>query len=363
MSEFLSEVRGFTPVIDVLAGELGGIAALVYGVVWRFCQMRDGICRASMETLAKRVGLNRATVLKHIKRLCEAGYLEDTTPDRRNVPHVYRDTGKVIIRGLVEARLSETVSQDNSSVESVAVSNTTVAHVTPTVSQGNKSVAYVHMKKQSGDSFKKQEESIIIPGDQNSSPLQGGADGDDDDNDALSGREKECWERIKAMLPKMTTGERGEAKRAIRYCGADLVLDVIERSEPYRPQSWGYFRKGLQGAIEQGISASDGYELTDRVITYIDPNTGECVQKVVKDTVPRREPRFSMNWTNGEVTPLRPRGCDFSNMTDEERLKLALERNARYRDDADSSEITEYYDEFKGQIVKTGGNHVDGGDS
>lgn len=104
MSNFLSQMEGFTPVIDILAEELGLIPAAVYGLVWRHCQMKDRVCYASIETLAKKLGVGTATVHRHIKALCGAGYLEDLTPDLRNKPHTYRDTGRVQIVGMVQAR-------------------------------------------------------------------------------------------------------------------------------------------------------------------------------------------------------------------------------------------------------------------
>jgi DNA-binding MarR family transcriptional regulator len=115
MSTFLSMVKGFTPIIDALAQETSLTTAAVYGVVWRYCQMDDRICRASVETIAARVGISRKTADRHLKILVERGYLEDTTPDRRNAPHIYRDTGRAKIIGLVEARVE--VGQNDPPIE------------------------------------------------------------------------------------------------------------------------------------------------------------------------------------------------------------------------------------------------------
>jgi predicted transcriptional regulator len=111
VSSFLTEAEGFTPVIDVVVKDVGLMSAVVYGIVWRHCQMRDEICRASLETLSEMVGCDRATIKRHITNLCERGYLEDTTPTRRNRPHVYRDTGKAHIIGLVKAGHAESMTQ------------------------------------------------------------------------------------------------------------------------------------------------------------------------------------------------------------------------------------------------------------
>jgi hypothetical protein len=102
---FLSQTEGFTPIIDVLAQEVGLITAAIYGVVWRYCQMKDGVCRASLETIAQRLGIKRKTVERHIKKLCERGYLKDLSPDVKNRPHIYADTGRAKITGLVQAQV------------------------------------------------------------------------------------------------------------------------------------------------------------------------------------------------------------------------------------------------------------------
>ncbi len=102
---FLSSVQGFTPVIDVLADELGLVTAAVYGVVWRYCQGRGGVCQASVGTIAGHLGISSRSTIRHLKRLVEYGYLEDLTPDLRYRPHTYADTGRAEILGLVEARV------------------------------------------------------------------------------------------------------------------------------------------------------------------------------------------------------------------------------------------------------------------
>ncbi len=114
MTNFLTQVQGFTPLIEVMVQEVGIIQAAVYGVVWRYCQRRDGVCTASHETLGAALGLSRGTVQRHIKELCEAGYLRDTTPERKNRPHVYADTGRAQIVGMVSAKV--TVSEKYSGI-------------------------------------------------------------------------------------------------------------------------------------------------------------------------------------------------------------------------------------------------------
>jgi len=91
----LTKVDGFTPLPDLLVTKYGIVTASVWGSAWRYCQMGDGICRASLEKIGKRIGVSRQTVINHMEILVNDGFFEDTTPNLKNRPHIYRDTGKV----------------------------------------------------------------------------------------------------------------------------------------------------------------------------------------------------------------------------------------------------------------------------
>jgi DNA-binding Lrp family transcriptional regulator len=52
--------------------------------------MRDGVCRASVDTLAGRLNVSRSTIKRYLKMLTDTGYLVDHTPDLRNRPHIYQ---------------------------------------------------------------------------------------------------------------------------------------------------------------------------------------------------------------------------------------------------------------------------------
>jgi hypothetical protein len=99
----LTTMSGFTPVFDALVRTYGRTRAEVFGVVWRYCQMRDRVCRASQSRLASELDMCRDTVSRHIGALVEDGYLEDLTPDLAGAPHTYRDTGKLEFVSLVGA--------------------------------------------------------------------------------------------------------------------------------------------------------------------------------------------------------------------------------------------------------------------
>ncbi len=80
----------YTPCFDKLIPEVGLIPAMVFGLIWRYTRMSDHICRASAHTLATRLGVHRATVMRAIQTLIDAGLLEDLTPDLRGRPHRLR---------------------------------------------------------------------------------------------------------------------------------------------------------------------------------------------------------------------------------------------------------------------------------
>lgn len=127
----LADVSGFTPIIDTMAMEHGLIYAAVFGRMWRFCQMEDGVCKASLDKIAQGLHVDKATVMRYADRLVADGYLTDLTPDLHNAPHVYADTGKAAIR----VGIGATVAGCNADSESVAQRNATVAGCNATVAQ------------------------------------------------------------------------------------------------------------------------------------------------------------------------------------------------------------------------------------
>ena len=112
MKNVSAEIGGFTPIIDAVVSEVGFVPAAVFGVVWRFCQLKDGVCNASLDTIAAKLDISTRTALRHIKALCDAGYIEDTTPELRNRPHVYRDTGKAGIKIKIAGGVTESHTTD-----------------------------------------------------------------------------------------------------------------------------------------------------------------------------------------------------------------------------------------------------------
>ena len=122
----LSEVDGFTPVIDEVVKATSLMSAVVFGRIWRFCQMPDGVCNASLETISEDIGIDKASVMRHAKILVEQGYLEDLSPDLRNHPHTYKDTGKAAIPMVVSgvAHGNAGVAQNQLKIDSKKESKT-----------------------------------------------------------------------------------------------------------------------------------------------------------------------------------------------------------------------------------------------
>ena len=78
-----------TRVFDFVVEELDTISALVYGVVWRHCQMEKGECFAMASTLAQKTGLGESTVRKHLRILRRRGYILCTKPSTQHSPPHY----------------------------------------------------------------------------------------------------------------------------------------------------------------------------------------------------------------------------------------------------------------------------------
>lgn len=90
------ELKWFTLVPDVLIQRYDLITAIVWGKVWRYCQMKDKVCRTSIRRIANELGITEKTVRKRLKLLIEEGYIKDMTPQiKRYRPHVYVYTEKI----------------------------------------------------------------------------------------------------------------------------------------------------------------------------------------------------------------------------------------------------------------------------
>jgi len=166
--QIVTEVSGFIPVFEVVLSHYDDhVTALVFGRMWQYCRMSDGVCRATIDRLADDLKISGATVMRHIEKLEEGGYIYDNTPDRRNRPHEYVDCGKVIMKGSLSAIAqknvrvaqknvaiaeSQLIKQDNTNIkqESTAAENfgsickvytDNIALITPMVADELKDIA------------------------------------------------------------------------------------------------------------------------------------------------------------------------------------------------------------------------------
>jgi len=99
----LTQLEGFTPVMDGMSAEVGVMATVVFGRIWRFCQMKDNTCWASQSTISELLGIDEDTVSKSEKKLVENGYLEEIK--RPGQTSVFKDTGKAGITISISANL------------------------------------------------------------------------------------------------------------------------------------------------------------------------------------------------------------------------------------------------------------------
>ena len=105
-----AKIKNFTPLLDDLVKDYGIVTAAVWGRVWRYAQQKNKVCQASTEKIGNELGMNRRTVIRHIKILVESGYIKDHTPGIRNRPHTYSITKKAFIEIIIEAKNGMTES-------------------------------------------------------------------------------------------------------------------------------------------------------------------------------------------------------------------------------------------------------------
>lgn len=94
---YQAEIGNFIIAPDIITNDLGLVTSCIFGKIWRYEKMRDGVCKASISTLAEEVGVSYNTILTHIQKLIDAEYIVDLTPNLKNRPHIYKTTGKLRI--------------------------------------------------------------------------------------------------------------------------------------------------------------------------------------------------------------------------------------------------------------------------
>lgn len=136
----------WTPVFDSIVKTHGVMGALIYGRMLRYSQMQDGVCKASVETIAKELGINRMTVIRAQERLDAAGLIVDLTPDLRNKPHVHR----IIAITECDSTNSAITNSDStlSQIVTPAITNSDLNHTLKETIQDTKEVVGVSAGKE-----------------------------------------------------------------------------------------------------------------------------------------------------------------------------------------------------------------------
>ena len=81
---------GFTLCFDWVIRATGSAdTALLYGLVWRYAQMREKRCRASCSRMASDLGWSRQRVMRHLRRLHTNGLIACLNPEDLGTPRHY----------------------------------------------------------------------------------------------------------------------------------------------------------------------------------------------------------------------------------------------------------------------------------
>jgi len=142
--QIVTEVSGFIPVFEVVLHHYKDyMTALVFGRMWQYCGMSDGVCRASLERIGKDLEISGVTVSRHAEKLVADGYLIDSTPDRRNAPHEYIDGRKVEMKSRIAAGMTESkptpIKSNASAIKSQLIKqDNTIIKVKPEIPKTSK---------------------------------------------------------------------------------------------------------------------------------------------------------------------------------------------------------------------------------
>ena len=66
---------GWCKLFRDVARKVGPVGAGVFGEVWYYAHLPDGYCHAGVATMAKDLGVTKRTVIRHLKKLREGGWI------------------------------------------------------------------------------------------------------------------------------------------------------------------------------------------------------------------------------------------------------------------------------------------------
>lgn len=82
-------IKGFTPVVNEIAKDVGLIGAAIFGEMWRYAQLDEKneikVCTASQTKIGKRIDITRKTVNRYLPKLEKAGYIKEAKRNQYGV--------------------------------------------------------------------------------------------------------------------------------------------------------------------------------------------------------------------------------------------------------------------------------------
>lgn len=143
----LTSIDGWTPVIDDLVKEVGVMAALIYGRVWRYCQMDDKACWAAQGTIAEEYGISPDTVGRSLEKLVNAGYLIASNGSGNIKTKVYTLTDKINLLFSVTVAKNTNRKMSDDHPQNAEASSRKMPEL-PTANCGTKIVLKKELKKE-----------------------------------------------------------------------------------------------------------------------------------------------------------------------------------------------------------------------
>lgn len=125
----MADRTGYTPIFDCVkhykganGKKLGHVTALIFGIIWRFCQFQDkesdvvrntGICWASHDTIAEIATTSSKTVQRHVGKLIKIGFIKKMGAHESYRTPIYAVTARVTVKNMVASVLDLESSIDD----------------------------------------------------------------------------------------------------------------------------------------------------------------------------------------------------------------------------------------------------------
>ena len=111
MKSATTKISGWTPIFDHISKQYSPMVSVVYGIIWRYSQMRDGVCKLGQEKMGELLGVSTSTIQRGITILEKDGYIVCVGKPQGH-PNEYVTTDKLDLGVSVE--ISQTARQGQS---------------------------------------------------------------------------------------------------------------------------------------------------------------------------------------------------------------------------------------------------------